>query len=284
LAKKITDAEKNTDTLKRQLRQADKKNKEVQTKLNEAAEQSRQSEETLESIRKALKESQAAIIAHHNELKILNTSLKDFKKSKATKTKTLKAERNQLEICIKKKTELQKTLDIDKERHCADIRAVKSERETAKQDLTNAQSIIEKHKLTMESWLKFDASMTNKCRVALDDVKTTKKELSDATAKHDDQQAKTLAVHQRAITAAKKKVQIKSGKARLEQINKEKNDLEKTPVVEQTQHSKAESDIQELTVELTHGSEEIRNLRSHAQLVVAAFRMLERDADLILGF
>lgn len=284
MAKKITDAEKNTDTLKRQLRQADKKNKEVQTKLNEAAEQSRQSEETLESIRKALKESQAANIAHHNELKILNTSLKDFKKSKATRTKTLKAERNQLEICIKKKTELQKTLDIDKERHCADIRAVKSERETAKQDLTNAQSIIEKHKLTMESWLNFDASMKNKCRVALDDVKTTKKELSDATAKHDDQQAKTLADHQRAITAAKKKVQIKSEKARLEQINKEKNDLEKTLVVEQTQHSKAESDIQELTVELTHGSEEIRNLRSHAQLVVAAFRMLERDADLILGF
>jgi len=75
--------------------------------------------------------------------------------------------------------------------------------------------------------------------------------------------------------------ELETEKARLEWVNKEKDDLEKALAVEQTQNC---TEIQELTVELAHGSGEIQNLRSHAQLVEAAFRMLERDADLILGF
>ncbi len=395
-AKKITDADKNTDTLKRQLRQADKKNKEVQTKLNEAAEQSRQSEETLESVRKALKDSQAANIAHQNELKILNTSLEDSKKSKAAETKTLEAERdqlqvcikekadhqktldkkalkesqaakvayqnelkilqtsledskkskaadtktleaerNRLQVCIKEKAELQKTLDIDKARHCADIRAVKSEREAVKQDLANAQSMIEKQKQaevdevrsrgqaqidTLQGsldglQLRFDASSNAKnkseeeilglqekfavLRAELEEAKSildTKGQAIDGLRKKQEKDrvvqcdmAELLKKLQADLDAANSsqiitQSELDTEKARLERVNEEKDDLEKALAVEQAQNRKAGSEIQELTVELALGSGEIRNLKSHAQLVEAVFRILERDADSILGF
>lgn len=78
--------------------------------------------------------------------------------------------------------------------------------------------------------------------------------------------------------------ELETEKARLEQANEEKADLEKALAVEQAQHRKAGYENQELTVELALGSGEIRNLRSHVQLVDATFRMLERDGNLIFGF
>lgn len=79
------------------------------------------------------------------------------------------------------------------------------------------------------------------------------------------------------------KSELDTEKARLKKVGKEKDDLDKCFAVEQTRRSEAESRIQHITVELTQGSEEIQNLRSHVQLVEAVFRRIETDAKSVLG-
>lgn len=79
------------------------------------------------------------------------------------------------------------------------------------------------------------------------------------------------------------KSELDTEKARLKMVKKEKDDLEKSLAVEHTQRSEAESKIQELTIELTDGSIDVQNLRSHAQLVEAAFQKVERDSKSVLG-
>lgn len=79
------------------------------------------------------------------------------------------------------------------------------------------------------------------------------------------------------------KGELETERARLERVNKEKDDLEKALAVEQIRRSKAESEVQELTVGLARCSEETRNFRSHTQLVEAAFRTLKRNAKSTLG-